>query len=164
MKYLFILLLLAGCSSQSSDKPAEPIEPTSILIGDSRCAGNYLIEDRDCEPGRKLTSIDYIDPTPDIIVLHLGINDMSQGVDPEVFKAHLQYLITDIEDKVWCILPTWHNEHIPVHIIQAYRQAFIDTCQTIDPQIQPYQDDGIHYTEENYRQVSEVYGSITATR
>jgi len=169
MKYMIIFfLMITGCSSGGGSDTettvvieTESVEPlTYIWYGDSRCVGNNHIENRDCEPGRKLVNLKEIDFSYDIIVIHLGFNDIFQGVDSKRFGNHLSELIQG-SDKVWCVLPTWFNYHHPSEKVALFRQEMLDRCvNTIDPGIDPYKPDQIHYTDVNYQQAREALDEI----
>lgn len=175
MKYLLVIiaLFLTACSSggggSNSPKVSDTIqsetpEPlTSMWYGDSRCASNTYLESRNCFGGRKLIDLDHIDTDYDVIIIHLGFNDMFVAT-PEQFGAHLAYLIQGVESKTWCILPTWANYNRPAWLVSEFRQAMIDACpNTVDPQIEGYDADRIHYTDENYQQIREAYKGIINT-
>ena len=176
LKYLIMIaLILAGCSSGGgssepvtsegviqTDQPT--VEPTYIWYGDSRCVSNEYIENRDCVGGRTLWSLKEIGPSYDFVIIHLGFNDIWVGRDSVEFGVHLSELIQGSR-KVWCVLPTWFNYHFPSEVVALFRQEMIDRCpNTIDPGIDPYQTDQIHYTDVNYRQAGEVLDEILTMR
>lgn len=168
-KIITVLMVFAitGCGrsivNQSVTVQSESDSPkTSMLYGDSRCVDNIYIESRDCVGGRSLTDLDYINTDYDVIIIHLGFNDMFT-VTPEQYGAHLAYLIHGAEYKTWCILPTWFNYHRPSSMVAEFREQMILICTNIkDPQIEGYQEDQIHYTDINYQHVYEVYQEITS--
>lgn len=166
MKYILILaLILTGCSGGGSSSQPEPKDKTAIWYGDSRCTKNPYLPVKKCVSGKQLVEVDQLDPSYSIIIIHMGHNDMKRGKVPvPLFKAHLDYLIADIREKVWCILPTPINYYVEPHIVESYRQAMLDTCiNTRDPQIEGYADDRIHYTDYNYQQVLAVYDEILSS-
>jgi len=174
MKYLLIIiaLLITACSGSSSEEEpvktttrTEPLTPmTSIWYGDSRCVANHYIENRQCVGGISISGIDFIDPEYDRIIIHLGINSMS-WLDSEIWAAKLADLIRGIEYKVWCVMPSYHNAIVSIDVVQRYRNAMAATCTHIaDPNIEPLQEDGIHYTDYNYRQVETVYKEIMSAQ
>ena len=70
------------------------------------------------------------------------------------------YLIKGNEDKVWCILPSWYSVVDPV-VVQNFRYQMALVCNNlIDPNIQPFDPDGIHYTDYNFQQVAEIYNEL----
>jgi hypothetical protein len=104
--------------------------------------------------------MDPLDFSYDRIVIHLGVNSM-QWLDVHVWAYHLDDLIKPDPSKVWCVLPSWFNSTVSIQVISDYRDAMLAICvNTVDPQIQAYQVDGIHYTNSNYRQVADVYSDI----
>lgn len=176
MKYILIIaLLLTGCGGGGGNEPAtsetviqteqpaiETAPLTSIWYGDSRCLWNKYLESKDCVGGRKLIHLEAINPDYDRIIIHLGYNDLWGRFDSELFGAHLEHLITGIEDKVWCVLPKWYEKY-PTHYVDELRAQILRVCKhTVDPLIQPLTEDGVHYTNENYLQIQGLYESIMA--
>ena len=155
---------LTVSNDQNTSQPAANEYPY-IWIGDSRCHNNPYLENKNCKPGRQLVHLTEITPfqkSHDIIIIHLGHNDMKNGlIDPVVFGEHLSFLIQGIEDKVWCLIPTPINYYVDASIVNEYRQQMLDRCiNTVDPQIEGYAEDQIHYTDVNYRQIMEVLDNI----
>lgn len=175
MKILMLgmMVLLTACGGGGGGNAPEEKEQvvevsvqssgmSSMWYGDSRCVDNQYIESRDCVGGRALVDMQELDLNYDRIIIHMGFNDMFK-VDARVFGAHLSYLIRGAEERVWCILPTWANWNRPSEMVAAFRDEMYAACtRVVDPNIEGYQEDRIHYTDENYRQVHEVYQGIMA--
>ena len=165
MRYLLLSLLLTGCSGGSSySESVESTEPekpvTGIWYGDSRCSANPYLDSKQCIPGKAMPQMEPLDFSYDRIVIHLGVNSMPWH-DVHIWAYHLDDLIKPNPDKVWCVLPAWFNPTVSIQIISDFREAMLAICtHTVDPQIQPYGPDGIHYTDSNYRQVRDVYLDI----
>lgn len=153
---VLVVFAITGCSEGHHN----PVPLTSIWYGDSRCVDNEYIESRDCVAERKLLHLESIDTSYDIIIIHLGLNDM-WVTNAETYGAHLSALIAGNEHKVWCIIPTWFNYFQSSEKVAAFREQVINRCpNTVDPNIDPYHNDQVHYLDANYRQILDIYQSI----
>lgn len=170
MKYLLIIicLFITACGGSSKSEPVdqvviktEPLKPvTSMWYGDSRCSVNPYLENKQCVPGMAMSRMKPLDFGYDRIIIHLAVNSMT-WLDVHVWAYHLDDLIKDGSDKVWCVLPSWFNPTVSVQTISDYRDAMLAICiNTVDPQIPPFGSDGIHYTDYNYQQVADIYADI----
>ena len=168
MKYalMIFVMFLTACSTNEEDsrtsyKPADKDTTKPLLIGDSRCIDNEYIPERDCSGSLALIDVGGLDNDYPKTIIALGINDMARGVDVKVYKAHLEHLIAMYDGEVWCLLESTFNYINAPEIVQASRQAMIDVCpNTLDPNIDPFDSDRVHYTDYNYQQVKAAYDSI----
>ena len=169
MKYILIILLafLTACgggggSDSSYAFSGDGSKDQPRLLGDSRCVENTYISNRNCVGKRKLIDINHLEESYDTTVIALGINDIQAGVSPAVYKAHLSYLIANYDGEIWCVLESTFNYIHPPVTVNAYRQAMLDVCpNTLDPNIDPFNPDKVHYTDYNYQQLNDAYLSIT---
>jgi len=158
-KLILLTLLLTACSSPESTKE-EKESKGAIVYGSSLCAwtdkGKRYPEilgiDEECKGGKQLVHVPRLDDEYDIIFLHLGLNDRHHG-NRQLFREHLKHLIHGIEHKVYCIVPEWNY----VHDVSWQRRIMFDECpKTIDTNITPYYEDGIHNNRENHREMAEA--------
>lgn len=177
MKYalMIFVMFLTACGGDGGgdgwDAPAMPATykvddkdySQALLLGDSRCVYNNFISERDCVGYRRLIDVDSLDSSYSKIIIHLGLNDMSSGVNVDVWSAHLAYLIDGIEDKVWCVIPTNKGWYAGSQIVKDYRAKMYATCKnTLEPNIDPNDHDLQHYDDANYMQVkNDIYDAVS---
>lgn len=176
MRYLTIILtvILTACGGGGDNGWNAPSNPAyykvddknyshTLLLGDSRCVYNNFISERDCVGYRRLIDVDILDSNYSKIIIHLGLNDMSAGVNVNVWGAHLAYLIDNIEDKVWCVIPTNKGWYAGSQVVKDYRAKMYATCKnTLEPNIDPNDPDLQHYDDENYMQVKhDIYDAVS---
>lgn len=157
-----------GAASSETEQvvKVEASSPDTILVGDSRCMHNELIESKLCVSGEGIMHIKSLPTGYKKVILHLGINDMIYfDVTEYQVTSKLDALIAGTDAEVWCVLPSWFNYVVGSEVVQMYRDAMIYSCDhTIDPQIDPYYGDGIHYDAVNYEQVYEYVEGIKKAR
>lgn len=134
--------------------------PKVIYYGDSLCAVTFSPGQlattkvgivKDCVPGRKITEVERLSNSYELIFLALTSNDVLKDTPIEEYSLHLNQLLMSTDSTVICVLPVIfeHDDS------SAYRAEMMNQCSyLIDPQpecgVGPRFMDDIHYTAKDH--------------